>query len=77
MIITDVQMAGMNGVAFLEEVRRQPELRDVPAIILTAHGGDVVSEGARRLGALVVAKPFDGKVLVTRIGEMAKKSEGA
>ncbi len=76
-IVTDVQMAGMNGIAFLEEARRRPELRDVPAIILSAHGGDVVSDGARRLGAQVVAKPFDGKALVTRIGEMARKGERA
>jgi DNA-binding response OmpR family regulator len=76
-IITDVQMAGMNGLAFLEEVRRRPELRGVPAIILTAHGGDAVSDGARRLGAQVVAKPYDGKALVTRIGEMVRNNERA
>src|SRR5207247_8624251 len=50
-IITDVHMSGMNGLAFLEEARRRPELRDVPAIILSAGGGDRGSEGEARAAA--------------------------
>jgi signal transduction histidine kinase/DNA-binding response OmpR family regulator/HPt (histidine-containing phosphotransfer) domain-containing protein len=69
-IITDFQMAGMNGLAFLEEVRRQPELRDVPAILLSAHGAGVAAERVRQLGAYFVAKPFDTKALVSRVREL-------
>jgi signal transduction histidine kinase/DNA-binding response OmpR family regulator/HPt (histidine-containing phosphotransfer) domain-containing protein len=70
-IITDLQMAGMNGLAFLEEVRRQPELRDVPAILLSAHGGGATRERLRQLGAHFIAKPFDNKTLLSRVREMA------
>jgi signal transduction histidine kinase/CheY-like chemotaxis protein/HPt (histidine-containing phosphotransfer) domain-containing protein len=72
-IITDLQMAGMNGLAFLEEVRRRPELRNVPAILLSAHGSDVTSERLRQLGAHFVAKPFDSKALLTQVREMTAK----
>ncbi len=72
-IITDFQMAGMNGLAFLEEVRRQPELRDVPAILLSAHGADAGSERVRQLGAFFVAKPFDTKALLSQLREIAAK----
>jgi len=69
-IITDFQMAGMNGLAFLEKVRRQPELRDVPAILLSAHGAAAADERVRQLGAYFVAKPFDTKALVSRVREL-------
>jgi len=72
-IITDFQMAGMNGLAFLEEVRRRPELRDVPAILLSAHGTDAAPERVRQLGAYFVAKPFDTKALLSQVREMAAK----
>jgi signal transduction histidine kinase/DNA-binding response OmpR family regulator/HPt (histidine-containing phosphotransfer) domain-containing protein len=72
-IITDLQMAGMNGLAFLEAVRRQPELRSVPAILLSAHGSDATPERLRQLGAYFIAKPFDPKALLSRVGEMAVK----
>jgi DNA-binding response OmpR family regulator len=67
-------MVGMNGLAFLEEVRRQPELRNVPAILLSAHGSDVTSERLRQLGAHFVAKPFDTKALLSRVREMAAQA---
>ena len=72
-IITDFQMAGMNGLAFLEEVRRQPQLRDVPAILLSAHGADAASERVRQLGAYFVAKPYDTEALLNQVREMAAK----
>jgi CheY-like chemotaxis protein len=73
-IITDLQMAGMNGLAFLEEVRRQPELRDVPAILLSSHGTDAASERVRQLGACFVAKPFDTKALLNQVRQMATQT---
>jgi len=72
-IITDLQMAGMNGLAFLEEVRRQPALRDVPAILLSGHGADAPSEEVRRLDAHFVAKPFDTTAFLSQVREMAEK----
>jgi signal transduction histidine kinase/DNA-binding response OmpR family regulator/HPt (histidine-containing phosphotransfer) domain-containing protein len=74
-VITDFQVAGMNGLAFLEQMHRQASLRDVPTIMLSAHVGEAVAEGARRLGAQVVTKPFDSKALVNQIREMSRKSQ--
>ncbi len=70
-IVTDYNMPGMNGVAFLEAVRREPSLRDVPAIMLSGHGSVALTEQARLLGAEFVPKPFQVRALVTRIGELA------
>jgi two-component system CheB/CheR fusion protein len=37
-IISDVQMPGMNGFDLIREVRRKPELATVPAIAMTGFG---------------------------------------
>ena len=36
MILLDLVMPGMNGFAFLEEIARHPEWREIPIVILTA-----------------------------------------
>jgi signal transduction histidine kinase/CheY-like chemotaxis protein len=41
MILLDLLMPGMNGFAFLEEIAKYPEWRDIPIVILTAMPLDV------------------------------------
>jgi CheY-like chemotaxis protein len=36
MILLDLVMPGMNGFAFLEEIAKHPEWREIPIVILTA-----------------------------------------
>jgi two-component system, NtrC family, response regulator HydG len=58
MIISDMNMPAMNGLAFLEEVRaRHP---DTLFILLTAHGDERIAVESLRLGAFsYIPKPFD------------------
>lgn len=37
-IVTDTMMPRLNGVALVRSVREQPELRDVPVIMMSAAG---------------------------------------
>jgi CheY-like chemotaxis protein len=48
-ILTDLQMSGMDGLALVEEVRsRHPE---IPVILMTAHGSEEIAIQALRAGA--------------------------
>ena len=57
-VVTDLKMPGMDGLALLTEVgRRWPE---VPVILLTAHGTVAVAVEAMKAGAAdFLEKPFD------------------
>jgi len=50
LVITDYNMPGMDGVALIEEIRRDARLRDVPVILFSAAFGDLQSK-AMRAGA--------------------------
>jgi CheY-like chemotaxis protein len=40
MILLDLNMPQMNGIEFLREVRRDPELRSTPVVVLTTSNDD-------------------------------------
>ncbi|MFH0728814.1 MAG: response regulator [Pseudomonadota bacterium] len=56
-VIVDYKLPGMNGLAFLEIVRR--EWPNAVAMMITAHGSPELREKAMRIGAkAVIEKPF-------------------
>ncbi len=67
-IVLDVMLPGLDGFSVCKELRRDPALRDVPVVFLTAR-----SEEAERLRGLeiggddYVVKPFSVRELVARL----------
>ena len=49
LVVTDLQMPGMNGLELVEHVRRRYPL--VPVILMTAHGSEEIALDALRRGA--------------------------
>ncbi|MBI5179248.1 MAG: response regulator [Nitrospinae bacterium] len=71
LIITDLNMPGMDGIAFLEKMRELPGLSSVPIVVATSLDGmpgNEARESARDLGAAafvrkpVVAQEFTGTI---------------
>ncbi len=80
LVITDLKMPGMDGMAVLEEVRRLAE--DVPVIVVTAHGTVESAVAAMKKGAHdYILKPFrleELEILVQRAlehGRLAAENE--
>jgi CheY-like chemotaxis protein len=58
LIVLDMMLPGMTGLEVLDELRRDPQLAEVPVIVLTAQ--PAAREDALRAGAnLVMDKPFN------------------
>ena len=66
LVVSDVQMPGMDGLALFEALRRRHPL--LPVILLTAHGTipDAVEATARGVFTYLT-KPFDGRALLDAI----------
>ena len=55
MILLDLMMPVMNGWEFQKAVEREPQLRDIPIVVVSATGPDV----NRTQAAAVLPKPID------------------
>lgn len=68
LLLLDLDLPGMDGVAALRGLRGLEGLREVPAVFLTAAGPERMNEELRALGVReVLGKPFSPRVLVQTI----------
>jgi CheY-like chemotaxis protein len=71
LILLDMMMPGRTGIEVLGELRRDPELRAIPVIMLTARAQAGDREAAERAGAdRFLAKPFSPLELATVVQEL-------
>ena len=65
LVISDIMMPHMDGIEFVQEVRRHTEWVEIPFIFLTALGGEEDVLKGRLSGAdLYLTKPIDTKLLL-------------
>lgn len=78
LILMDMMMPGMDGLAALDEMRRTPELDAVPVMFLTAKVQRHEVEHYLACGAVgVIQKPFDPMTLPTEIRRLlAQTTDG-
>jgi signal transduction histidine kinase/CheY-like chemotaxis protein len=69
LIVSDVMMPRMDGFALLRTLRADPQLRDVPTILLSARAGEeAVIEGLEAMADDYLVKPFSARELIARVG---------
>jgi two-component system chemotaxis response regulator CheY len=68
LIITDLNMPGMNGIEFIKQVRLLPTLRFVPILFLTTESQQAKRAEAKAAGASGwLVKPVNGEELLSTI----------
>lgn len=78
LLLLDVLMPDLDGLATLDAMRRIPRLATVPVIFLTARAGSEDLAKYHRTGALdVILKPFDPLTLAEQIREVWRHMEPA
>lgn len=71
-ILSDVRMPGMDGLSLLARVRQID--RDLPVILITAHGDVAMAVEAMQGGAYdFIEKPFDEEILLDVLGRALEK----
>jgi two-component system chemotaxis response regulator CheY len=66
-IITDYQMPGMDGLELLQELRRDPALQSVPAVMVSGKPTPSLARQTRALAVPLLAKPVDRAALLAEI----------
>jgi CheY-like chemotaxis protein/phosphoribosyl 1,2-cyclic phosphodiesterase len=68
LILLDVNMPKMDGLAVLQQLRSKVETRNIPVLMLTAQAGGATTQAAFDAGATdYLAKPFTVPQLTTRV----------
>lgn len=71
LVLLDISLPGMSGFDLLEQLRQTDPTRDLPVIMLTAHGREVEKEKGLALGANdYITKPFSTRDLVSRVATL-------
>jgi two-component system alkaline phosphatase synthesis response regulator PhoP len=74
-IITDYQMPQMTGIELIEKVRSNPDLQQIPIIMLTARGFAIEDEQKEKLNvAECLSKPFSPKELLGYVESVLQSS---
>lgn len=68
LVLSDVMLPGMDGMAFVRLLRASPDLHRIPVILLTARAGPQSAAAGLSAGADdYIVKPFDPEELLARL----------
>ena len=75
-VLVDMMMPGMDGLALLERLRERPATATVPVVFMTARGRQADLDRYHAAGAAGgIVKPFDPLTLADRIRGLMAASE--
>jgi two-component system, OmpR family, phosphate regulon response regulator PhoB len=75
LVVLDLMLPGMDGLEVCRELKRNPETRNIPVIMLTARGDEIDRIVGLELGADdYVVKPFSPREFILRIKAVLRRS---
>jgi two-component system, OmpR family, phosphate regulon response regulator PhoB len=78
LLVLDLMLPNFSGYEVLTEVRRRPELAEVPVVVLTARRDEADRVKGLELGADdYITKPFSPRELVLRVAAVLRRSQSA
>lgn len=76
LVLLDLMLPGMDGLAVSKQLQREPETAEIPVIMLTARGEEVDRIVGLELGAAdYIVKPFSLREVALRIRAVLKRGD--
>lgn len=71
LIVTDLNMPGMDGLAFLEQLHQDPALQQIPVIVVSTEGRAEIVDEVKHLGVVeFINKPFQAETIAKTMYRM-------
>ena len=78
LVITDINMPGMDGLSLIRSLRALPEFRFAPVLVLTTEWGEEMKRRGLAAGATGwIVKPFNPEQLRRLVGQFLWKKAAA
>jgi len=72
LIITDIEMPGIDGIEMIKRLRAQSETQNMPILVLTAFGKEVMDNAVRAGANRAIAKPVLLDELINDVRELSE-----
>ncbi len=74
LILLDISMPFMSGIEFLEAIKKEPRLKDIPVLVISANHQRELIDQMIKLGVSdYILKPMDLEATYSRIGKVIDK----
>jgi DNA-binding response OmpR family regulator len=74
LLIVDAAVAGVNGFELLSLLKREPETRDLPVLIISSLDDEETIIKSLDAGADYVIKPFSPRILVAKVKKILRET---
>ncbi len=72
-VLSDINMPNMDGIAFLREKANRPNMKDIPVFMISTETGEDIIGEAKSLGAVgAIKKPFTPDMVNEVLGPFLK-----
>ena len=75
-VILDINMPVMNGEEMIDEMQQDPEIKDIPVVVISTEGSSTRIERLKEKGARFIQKPFTPETIRDTIYEVTGVGEG-
>jgi two-component system chemotaxis response regulator CheY len=75
LIITDISLPETNGIDLIKQLSAQPELDNVPILVLTAYGDEEMDKAIRAGAHRAMGKPVHLDSLIAEVRQLLAESE--
>jgi two-component system chemotaxis response regulator CheY len=70
LVLLDINMPVMNGEQMIDCMIKDPDLKDVPLVVISTEGSQTRIERLERKGARFVHKPFSAEILCNTVKDI-------